>query len=252
MRRGESVTTIVEAGRPVALLAHDTAVLDDPVLLESVTALTKIALANVGLQAEAQERLVEVEASRRRLIAVADAERVRLEAELQTSVQRRLERVASLLADIPDGAALATQVAMSRDAIREFARGLHPRVLTESGLAAAIAELAAAAPVPVAVSVADGPLGRDAETAAYFVCAEALTNIAKYAHAAMAQIFVRHEPGELVIEIGDDGVGGADPARGSGLIGLSDRLDIVGGTICVDSPMGGGTRLTARIPIVNW
>jgi signal transduction histidine kinase len=248
---GRVVTTIVEAGRPVAVLAHDAAVLNDPVLLDSVTALTKIALANVRLQAEAEERVVEVEASRRRLVTVADAERDRLEAELQTRVQRRLERVAWLLADVPGSAGLATQVAMSRHAISEFARGLHPRLLTESGLAAAIAELAAAAPVPVAVSVADGQVGRDAETAAYFVCAEALTNIAKYAHAAKAQISVRHESGVLVVEIGDDGVGGADPVRGSGLIGLSDRLDIVGGTITVDSPTGGGTRLTARIPRVS-
>jgi len=248
---GRARTPVLDAGHPVALLQHDPGVLDDPVLRGSVVALTRIALANARLQADVRERVLEVEASRRRLVSAADAERARLETELQSRVQTRLERVTVLLADLPGDAALATEAALSRDAISAFARGLHPRVLTESGLAAAIADLAAAAPVPVTVEVLDRRLDPDVETAAYFVCAEALTNIAKYAHAAHARISVRGGPGELVVEISDDGVGGADPSRGSGLTGLSDRLDVVGGTLAVDSPAGAGTRLIARIPLTG-
>jgi signal transduction histidine kinase len=246
---GRAVTELHDAGRRLAVLVHDTAVLDDPVLVASVAALTRVALANARLHAEVADRLVEVETSRRRLITVADTERARLESDLH-GVQRRLERVGALLTPPPSGAVgLATQLVSSQDAIREFARGVHPRVLIEHGLAAAISDLARRGPVPVVVDVPDRRFGSDLEAAAYFVCAEALTNIAKYARATKASVRISDTGGELTVEIGDDGVGGAQPSAGSGLIGLADRLDVLGGRLDVDSPPGRGTRLTARIPV---
>lgn len=245
---GRTITPIQDEVGPIAVLDHETGVLDDPALLGSVAALTRIALANLRLAADVQSRVADVELSRRRLLAVADAERARLEAELQAGAQRRLERVASLLADLPDDAlSISALVDGTRESLREFARGIHPRVLTESGLSLAITELAASAPVPVAVSVPDRRSPSEVEAAAYFVCAEALTNTAKYAHATQASVRVTQVADALIVETSDDGIGGADPSTGSGLIGLADRLDVLGGTIDVDSPDGGGTRITARI-----
>jgi len=249
---GRARTPIQDAGRPIAVMGHDSAVLDDPALLGSVATLTRIALANVRLQADVQARVAAVESSRRRLITVADAERTRLEAELRSGAQSRLEHVASLLADIPDDTGgLSTQLVTSMEAIGEFARGVHPRALSEYGLAVAISQLASTAPVPVPVSAPSRRFPREVEAAAYFVCAEALTNIAKYAHATKALIHVSEASDELVVEVVDDGIGGADPSSGSGLVGLSDRLDVLGGTLKVDSPAGGGTRIEARIPLLN-
>jgi len=247
---GRTVTELHDdAGRRIAVLVHDTAVLDDPVLVASVAALTRVALANARLQAEEADRLVEVETSRRRLITVADTERARLEPELH-GVQRRLDRVATLLTPPPSTAVgLATHLVTSQDAIREFARGVHPRALIDHGLTAAISDLASRAPVPVSVDVSDGRFGSDVEAAAYFLCAEALTNIAKYAHATNACIRVTASPEELTVQVSDDGVGGAEPSAGSGLIGLADRLDVLGGRLAVDSPPGEGTRLTASLPL---
>lgn len=246
---GRAITPIRDEAGLIAVLDHETGVLDDAALLGSVAALTRIALANLRLTAEVQARVVDVESSRRRLIAVADSERARLEAELQAGAQSRLEHVASLLADVPDDTlSLSALVAQTLGSLREFARGIHPRVLTESGLSPAITELASSAPVPVAVSVPGRRWQSEVEAAAYFVCAEAVTNVAKYAHATEASVRITQVPHALIVEISDDGIGGADPSTGSGLIGLSDRLDVLGGTLDVDSPDGGGTRITARIP----
>jgi signal transduction histidine kinase len=241
---GRTVTVVDDAGRPIAALVHETAVLDDPVLLDSVSSLAKIALANARMQQEVQARFAAVEESRRRLLSVADAERDRLEAELRAGTQCRLERVARLVEDVPGCAEeLARQVAASQDAIRQFARGVHPRVLTEDGLGAALADLAAMAPIPLTVAVPGGRFETDVEVAAYFVCAEALTNVAKYAHATQARVSITVGRGGLMLDVSDD-----DPARGSGLVGLRDRLDVLGGTLEVSSPAGRGTRLVARIP----
>ena len=248
---GRTITELHDGGRRIAVLIHDSAVLDDPALVPAVAALTKIALVNSRLQAEVADRLAQVDASRRRLLSVADTERARLEAELRSGVQARLDRVAALLAPLPGdaGADLATHLAASQEAIREFARGVHPRVLTDHGLATAVRELATRAPMPVAVTVPDGRFDPDIEAAVYFVCAEGLTNLAKYARATHASVRITTDAGELAVEVGDDGVGGADPAAGSGLTGLADRLDVLGGRLAVDSPPGGGTRLTASIPV---
>jgi signal transduction histidine kinase len=246
---GRAVTVLRDADRPIAVLFHDAAVLDDPALLESVGSLARIALANTRLQQEAQARLVAVEESRRRLLVVADAERDRLEAELHSGPQCRLDRVARLLDELPDHAELAAQLATTQDAIQEFARGVHPRILSNDGLRAALTDLAASASVPLTLVVPDRRFDAYAEGAAYFVCAEALTNIAKYAHATHAIIRITAEPGELRLDVSDDGVGSADPRRGSGLIGLRDRIDVLGGTLEVLSPAGHGTRILAHVPV---
>jgi signal transduction histidine kinase len=246
---GRTVTPILQDGRPIAVLTHDSLVLGDRVLLESVAALTRIALANTRLQEEIQDRVAQVAASRARLVAVAETERARLEAQLQSGTQRRLRRVADLLASVPEGAALAAQLTTSQDTVREFARGVHPRLLTHDGLGAALTELASMAGVPVEVAFPEGRFDAEVEVVAYFVCAEGLTNVAKYADATKAGLRLSRAPGELVVEVWDDGRGGAQPASGTGLTGLSDRLDVAGGTLELESLLGGGTRLTARIPV---
>ncbi len=237
-----------DEGRRVAVLVHDAGVLDDPLLVASVTTLAELAVSNRRLRAEVADRIAEVEASRRRLLSVADAERARLEAQTR-DVQERLARAAALIAPGPGTAILTEQLAAGQAAVQDFARGLHPRTLQDHGLPAAVADLAARAPLPVAVTVPDQRFALEVEAAAYFVCAEALTNIAKYARATTAVITVAIRPGGLVVEVRDDGVGGADPNHGSGLTGLADRLDVQDGHLQVDSPPGQGTTIVATLPL---
>ena len=248
---GRTATELRDGDRPIAILIHDSAVLDDPTLVASVAALTKITLVNAEMQAEVAGRLAQVEASRRRLLTVDDTERARLEAELRCGVQARLDRVAALLtpAKGDGGADLAALLSSGREAIGEFARGMHPRLLTDHGLTVALRDLASRAPLPVAVTAPDGRFDPDVEAAAYFVCAEGLTNLAKYAWAATASVRVIAGRQALSVQVVDDGIGGADPVAGSGLTGLADRLAVLGGRLVVDSPTGGGTRLSASIPL---
>jgi signal transduction histidine kinase len=247
---GRTVTILSDGGRMIAALIHDAAVLDDPVLLDSVSSLAKVTIGNARLQQEAQARHAAVEASRRRLVLAADAERARLEAELRAGAQNRLEHAVKILDDLPDhGGRLATQLVAGQESMRAFARGVHPRALTDAGLEAALAELAKTTSVPVTMSVPQRRFDPATEITAYFVCAEALTNIAKYAHATRAAMHLAVEHGELILDVRDDGVGGADPGSGTGLVGLRDRLDVLGGTLHVTSPTGQGTRIIARIPL---
>jgi len=257
---GRAVTELHdEQGRRVAVLLHDRGVLDDPVLVASVTRLAGVAVSNMRLQAEAAERIAQVEASRRRLLTVADEERARLENDTR-AVQERLDRAVALLAgrgsdedahSVGLEEDLVGQMVSGRAAVRDFARGLHPRVLTEHGLRAALGELAARSPVPVTVSVPDERFWPDVEAAVYFVCAEALTNVVKYARATHADVAVIVRPGELEVRVRDDGTGGADPSTGTGLTGLADRLDVLHGHLEVDSPVGGRTTVTAVVPVAN-
>jgi signal transduction histidine kinase len=240
------VTPIDQDGRRIAILVHDPSVLNEPQLVASVAAAAGIAVANVRLQAELRSRVAEVESSRRRIVEAADAQRSRLEEEIRQGPEHRLVRVGSLVSGADDE--LERQVDAARTALREFARGVHPRTLTEHGLQAALDELAARSPVPVNVSAPARRLAREVEATVYFVCSEALTNVAKHAHARSADVRVE-ATGELVeAEVSDDGVGAADVA-GSGLRGLADRVDALGGWLEVDSPPGIGTRLRVRIPL---
>ena len=213
------------------------------------------ALAN----ADAYEKLA---ASRARLVEVGDAERQRLERNLHDGAQQRLVSVALGLNMVgarleKDPAAAremlaAAQAELSRglDELRELARGIHPVVLTERGLGPALQALAARAPLPVEVSeVPDERLDAPVEAAAYYVVAEAITNVAKYAHASTATVTIGRRNGTATVTVADDGVGGADPAEGSGLRGLAARVEALNGRLDVDSPRGGGTRITAEIPL---
>ncbi len=213
------------------------------------------ALAN----ADAYEKLA---ASRARLVEVGDAERQRLERNLHDGAQQRLVSVAlalgmaaSRLESDPAGARdllTAAQADLSRglDELRELARGIHPAVLTERGLGPALDALAARAPVPVELTaVPDERLALPVEAAMYYVVAESITNVAKYAHASGATVSIDCSNGAATVIVADDGVGGADPAGGSGLRGLAVRVEALNGRLDVASPPGGGTRITAEIPV---
>src|SRR5262249_39370781 len=137
----------------------------------------------------------------------------------------------------------------AQEDLRELARGLHPRALVERGLAEAIAGLAAASPVPVSVTAIPGALPSDAAAAAYFVCSEALANVAKHSGASRCSVTGGISDGLLGVEIADDGAGGADEGKGTGLRGLADRVEALGGTFRVSGPPGKGTVVAAEIPL---
>ena len=251
------VTVVEDAGSPVAALVHDPAALRDPTLSRSVEAAVRLALANVRLQVDVAARVSEVAASRRRLVEAGDDQRRRLREELRTGPELGLAGVSTGLAELAgqhrgETAAALTALAAELDDARvdlvRFAQGIHPRSLTEDGLASALDELAGQASVPVAVRVPSERFPAPQEAAVYFVCSEGLTNVAKYADASRARIEVDATGSTLVVHVADDGRGGADPARGSGLRGLADRVAALGGALAIDSPAGDGTRLTAELP----
>ena len=141
------------------------------------------------------------------------------------------------------------QLARALEELRQLALGLHPRALSEHGLAGALARLADGSPVPVEISVASSRLAPQVEAAAYFICSEGLANVAKYAAASRAAISVTSGAGTIVIMVSDNGRGGANPGKGSGLTGLANRVEALGGTFRVESAPGRGTRLAAEIPL---
>ena len=213
------------------------------------------ALAN----ADAHQKLA---ASRARLVEVGDNERRRLERNLHDGAQQRLVSVAlglnmvgsKLDSDPATARALLTtaqaELARGLEELRELARGIHPVVLTERGLGPALDALAARAPLPVEIAaLPDERLSAPVEAAAYYVVAESITNVAKYANASAATVSIDRANGAATVTVSDDGVGGADPAAGTGLRGLAARVEALNGRLDVDSPPGGGTRITAEIPL---
>lgn len=257
-----ATTRIERDGEPIAVLIHDPAVLHDRGLLDAIGTASALAAENVRLQAEVNEQLVKLEASRRRLLEAADQERRRLEQRLHSGAERRLgalrpslEHAASTVAAGSEAAArferAGEQLDRSLDELRQLGKGLHPRALVEHGLAEALRELAAESAVLVDLSLPERALPQVVESALYFVCAEALANAAKYAAASHVAVRVVVADGDVVAEVADDGVGGADPARGTGLAGLADRIDALSGRLWVASPPGNGTRITAEIPLTG-
>ena len=246
-------------GVELAALVYDSSLDDDPELIEAVRAAAGMALENERLHAEAATRLAEVQASRERIVAASDAERRRLERNLHDGAQQRLVALSLQLrllegrvGDDPSAQELvssaSTQLAQSLAELRELARGIHPAVLNH-GLEAALDSLAARSTVPTTVTYeGDGPLPEPVELAAYFVASEALANVAKYAHATSARVRFSHAGRRAVIEIADDGVGGADDSGGSGLRGLADRVEALDGHLRVVSPPGAGTVVIAELP----
>jgi signal transduction histidine kinase len=253
-----SVTMIEGDGAPVAVLVHDPAVLDDPGLREAVSSAARLAAANARLQAEVRAQVAELQDSRRRILEAGDEERRRLERRLHHGAEQRLQRLAEQLRrrHLSAGTDAAreridlseAQLERTLGELRQLAQGLHPRVLAEAGLLGALASLAEQAPVPVEV-VAPAKLPVELETVVYFLCSEALANIAKHASASRVSVSVTTGDGQVKVLIEDDGVGGADPARGTGLRGLADRVEAFEGTLHIESPAGGGTRLAAEIPL---
>jgi signal transduction histidine kinase len=217
-------------------------------------------LENGRLQAELRARLEELRGSRQRVIDAGQEERQRLERDLHDGAQQRLialslelGRIEQRLAGDPDARHRLDQarreVAMSLEELRAVARGIHPAVVSGHGLGVALESLAARAPVPVRLQVElDGRLPERLEVAAYYVVSESLANIAKHACATSASVDVAREAGHVVVEVVDNGVGGADTERGSGLRGLADRVEALGGRLRVWTPGGGGTRVRAEMP----
>jgi signal transduction histidine kinase len=257
---GKAVTVIEQQGERIAALIHDAAVLDDPGLMDAVASAARIALANVQLRAKVRRQVAELDASRRRILEARDDQRRNLQRELRAGAGERLKEVGELVDLGLQGARAALDgevAARLEDArreldaaqaeLQELAAGIHPAMLTERGFGPALSCLAERAPVPVRLAVPPQRLPAVIETAVYFICSEALTNVGKYAHASRADVAVKADGDLVTVLVADDGVGGADPA-GSGLKGIADRVEALGGRFRMESPAGGGTRLLAEIP----
>jgi signal transduction histidine kinase len=255
-----AATCIERDGTPIAVLLHDPALEDNAELVQSVCAAAGLALENERLQAELRARLADLQASRARLVEATDAERRRIERDLHDGTQQRLVSIAMALglleSRLSEPAAAAPLVRETRDAIalalaelRELTQGIHPALLAERGLPAALDELCRRAPLPTRLHAeVEGRLSDQVESAAYFVVSEALTNAAKHSHGREAQVGVRRDGDLLILEVADDGIGGAAPGGGSGLRGLADRVEALGGRMTLSSPPGRGTTLRAEIP----
>ena len=257
---GRATTVIERDGVPLAALLHDASLEDEPELLDAVSAAADIALENARLHAELAARLDELRGSRVRVIEAGQRERQRLERNLHDGAQQRLVALSlelTMLKKSLDGHPEASsrierareEIAVSLQELRDIARGLHPAVVSGHGLAVALESLAARAPVPVRLNVelADR-LPEQLEVAAYYLVSESIANIGKHAQATSATVDVTRDNGQVVIEIADDGVGGADTEAGSGLRGLADRVEALDGQLRVWTPRGHGTRVRAEIP----
>ena len=258
---GRIATPIERGGKPLAVVIHDAALSEEADLVRAVGGAAALTLENERLAAELRARIEELRASRARIVQAADEERRRLERDLHDGAQQRLVALAlnlklarSTLADDPDGARellddAVEELTAATAELRELARGIHPAILTDRGLDAAVAALAGRATVPVEVrAVPEERLAPPVESTAYFVVAEALTNVARYSRATHAEIEIQRGNGTLIVEVRDDGIGGADPVRGSGLRGLADRVAAVDGRLSVRSDEGAGTTVHAEIP----
>ena len=259
---GRAVTEVEREGIRVGAIIHDAALGDEPGLVRAVAASAALALENERLGAELRARLDELQTSRSRLVEVSMFERRRLERDLHDGAQQRLVALSLQLGlakrrlQEGEGAAAGAMLDAARDELaraleelRELARGIHPAVLTDRGLEPALEALAERAPLPVSLDQMPAErLPAPVEAAAYFVVAEALTNVVKYAEASTAAVRIRRNGSYAVVEVRDDGVGGADPTVGTGLRGLADRLAALDGRLEVHSPPGEGTTVRAEVP----
>jgi signal transduction histidine kinase len=257
-----AVSEVRLEGRLVAAMVHDASLLDDPDFVRGVGAAAALALENERLGAELRAKVDELRSSRTRMIEAGLAERRRLERDLHDGAQQRLVSLAlelRMAEDRIDGDPAAARKLLDAAGeeleaalaeLRELARGIHPAVLSDRGLDAALEALAHRAPVPVELEDTPGErLPEPVELAAYFVVTEALTNVAKYAQASRASVRAVRRDGHLYVEVSDDGVGGADPSRGSGRRVLTDRLSGLEGRLDVRSENGDGTTVRAEIPL---
>ena len=258
---GRAVTVLGPEDAPIAALVHDPALLQQGALLEAAGAAARFALENERLQTELRLQLDEVRSSRARIVQAGDEERRRLERDLHDGAQQRLlglglalQLVRSKLGAEANGAIELLEEADSElraalDELRELARGIHPAVLTEQGLGAALKTLAERSPVPVTLAeVPEQRLPGPAEAAAYFLVSEVLANVTKHAGASCVRVSVVHLDERMLVDVDDDGVGGADPSRGTGLHGLADRVHALDGDLELESLPGCGTHVHAEIP----
>lgn len=243
------VTPVDLAGQTLALLIHDPAVLADRSLVDAAAGALSVAVANAQLQTSVRASVADVEASTRRLVDAADTQRRQLGSELRAAVEPLLREAGDELraADADEG--LLARVAAIRAQLFRLAAGLDPAMLEQRGLATALGELARGAALPVSLSVPEERLPAEVERCAWFVCSEAVANALKHADAARLEIVIRAAYGRLEVLVRDDGGGGADPVRGSGLRRLAGRVDALGGTLDIESPTGSGTRIVAKLPL---
>jgi hypothetical protein len=243
------VTPVDLAGERLALLIHDPAVPADPSLIAAATGALSVAVANAQLQTTVRASVADVEASTRRLLDAADTERRRLGSELRADVEPLLREAADELRGSGAETALVARVDAVRAELFRLAGGLDPVVLEEQGLDAALRELAEHAGITVVVSATDERFSPEVERCVWFTCSEALANALKHAHAARLEIVLRAAADVVEVTVSDDGAGGADPARGSGLRRLAGRVEAAGGTLSIHSPAGEGTHIVARLPV---
>jgi signal transduction histidine kinase len=258
-RPGRSATPIVREGAPVAMLLHDEALDDEPELLSSVAAATGMTIHNAQLQVELRARLEELRGSRMRILQAERRERRRLERDLHDGAQQRLVALSLELGEMAELVideelrkrvdAARTEVSASLADLRDLAHGIHPATVSDHGLMVALESLATHATVPVRIEgVVVGRLPEAVELGAFFVVSEALANIAKHADASSAVVTLDRRAASLRVEVSDDGVGGATTEGGTGLRGLADRMEALGGRLRVWSTRGHGTLLRAEIP----
>jgi signal transduction histidine kinase len=256
---GRVWTPVEHDGKLIAAIIHRPDLANTDIVQTAGTAAV-LQLENERLRADLRARLDELRDSRARIVEVSDAERRRLERNLHDGAQQQLVALALQLrlarnkttnkesAKLIDGALEQLDQALSE--LRELARGIHPAILSDRGLKAAVGALAERQPLPTVVKyTVERKLEPTVEATAYFVVAEGLANIAKYAEAESVNVGLREREGELEVEVKDDGCGGADASKGTGLHGLEERLRALDGTLVVESEVGEGTRLLARIPL---
>jgi signal transduction histidine kinase len=258
---GRAVTPVRRGALELASVVHDPALAERADLLASVISAAGLAIEIARLRVEVRRQLAEVEASRARIVTIGYEERRRLERDLHDGAQQRLVSIGLALRDVqrqlPPAIAAATELdaavdelTEAIDELRELARGVRPAYL-DDGLAAALRELAARSSVRTHVEATDERFEDRLETAAYFVASEALTNAAKHARASEVAVSAVRRNGNLVVCVRDDGIGGAQAAGGSGLLGMTDRAAALGGRVSVESPRGHGTVITAELPCAS-
>ncbi|MEP6562116.1 MAG: hypothetical protein ABJD68_13705, partial [Nakamurella sp.] len=255
-RRGGAATPIMDRGEPTAILIHDPALAVDSTLIAGSTAVLRIAAANARMRADVEHQVTRLAVARQRIVINADEQRAALEARVVSGPERHLAAMAEYLAllDIGNDDAIdailkpvLAELDAARRELRQFVRGIRPAVLSSGGLKEAVPALAARAGFSVDVRVAVNDIDPEVESAVYFLCSEGLTNIAKHSGATAAAIHIAEHAGEVIVRVWDNGRGGADP-YGSGLRGIGDRIEALGGRFTVGNGPDGGTELLARVP----
>jgi signal transduction histidine kinase len=255
---GRAVTLVGPERQPLAALIHDASLAGQQPLLEAAGSATRIALENARLHAELRSQLAELRASRARIVAAGDAERRRLERDLHDGAQQRLLALGLALQLLKDNqqdpqllAEAQTELNAALSELRRLARGIHPAILTDQGLPAAVGSLIDRSAIPVSHQIGERRYPPQIESATYFVVAEALANIIKHARARSAHVSIMHSDGRLAIDVSDDGCGGAQPAAGTGLQGLTDRVGALDGTLSILTRNGHGTTIHVEIPCAS-